>query len=158
MTKPYDSTADTQEHISTVKNFLKMYVSQLNTQVSTHDNSKLEDPEKKAFDEYTPKLKTCTFMSDEYKRYLKELKPALDHHYASNRHHPEHFENGIHGMTLIDLTEHFIDCLASSKRHDDGDIFSSIDMLSTRFGYSDVIVSIFKNTAREIFGEEPPKE
>ena len=31
-----------------------------------------------------------TYGSDEYKACLTEMKPALDHHYAANRHHPEH--------------------------------------------------------------------
>ena len=67
----------------------------LNT--SKADNSKLESPEKELFDEYTPKLKDCTYGSDEYKEFLKGLKVALDHHYANNSHHPEHYENGVNG-------------------------------------------------------------
>ncbi len=55
-----------------------------------HDRSKTESPEVECFDEYTPKLKGATYGSDEYKQWLAEMKPALDHHYAANRHHPEH--------------------------------------------------------------------
>ena len=61
------------------------------TRAELHDQSKLESPEVEAFTEYTPKLKDCTYGSDEYKGYLEAIKPALDHHYANNRHHPEHW-------------------------------------------------------------------
>lgn len=40
---------------------------------------------------------------DEYRACLREMKPALEHHYASNSHHPEHYSNGIQGMSLFDL-------------------------------------------------------
>jgi len=44
------------------------------------------------------------------------MKPALEHHYALYRHHPEHFQNGIDDMNLIDLVEMFADWKASSER------------------------------------------
>jgi hypothetical protein len=30
-------------------------------------------------------------MSDEYHEYMNQMRPALDHHYANNRHHPEYY-------------------------------------------------------------------
>jgi len=39
----------------------------------------------------TPKLAGSTYGSEEYKAFLGQMKPALDHHYAVNDHHPEHF-------------------------------------------------------------------
>ena len=113
-----------------------------------HDWDKIEDPvEKKLFDEYTPKLASCTYGSDEYKSFLDGLKPALDIHYANNRHHPEHFKNGMRDMNLIDMIELICDWKASSERHDDGDIFKSIEMNQNRFGYSDDVKDLLRNTA-----------
>mgnify|MGYP003311482372 CR=1 FL=1 len=50
------------------------------------------------FAEVTPKIASTTYGSEEYNGFLDKLKPALDHHYASNRHHPQHFVNGINDM------------------------------------------------------------
>jgi hypothetical protein len=65
-----------------------------------HDLSKTQDPELAVFNEYTPKLKDSTYGSDEYKGYLAAMGEGLRHHYAANRHHPEHFTDGVDGMTL----------------------------------------------------------
>src|SRR5699024_11996774 len=70
-----------------------------------HDKSKLESPELEIFTEYTPKLKSLTYGSDEYKASLEGLGEALKHHYANNSHHAEYYENGIDGMDLFDLVE-----------------------------------------------------
>jgi hypothetical protein len=68
-----------------------------------------------------------------------------------NRHHPEHFENGIRGMNLIDLIEMFCDWYAATQRHNDGDIIMSIEINQKRFEYSDDIKAILKNTYNDIF-------
>ena len=142
-----DQRPKTLEHIAEVGKILEIIANELHYRSLLHDQSKLESPEKEIFDEYTPKLRDTTYGSDEYKQYLTEMKVALDHHYASNRHHPEHFENGIKGMNLVDLVEMFCDWLAATKRHADGDIHKSIELNQTRFEYSDDIKSILQNTA-----------
>ena len=80
---------DTFRHIERVRNLLNACVIDLIKRGEQHDQTKLESPEVEAFTEYTPKLATCTYGSEEYKGYLAAIKPALDHHYANNRHHPE---------------------------------------------------------------------
>lgn len=143
----YDSTADTLKHIKRVNQLLIEAAMELQRRAIIHDNSKLNTPEKELFDEFTPKLAGCTYGSDEYKEFLKGLKVALDHHYANNSHHPEHFENGMNGFDLFDLIEMFFDWKAATERHNDGNIYKSIDINQKRFGYPDMIANIFKNTA-----------
>lgn len=87
----YDSRPDTYEHIHTVQRMMSRAISNLSDRALYHDRSKLDSPEKELFDEYTPKLKGSTYGSDEYKGFLAGMKPALDHHYAHNAHHPEHY-------------------------------------------------------------------
>src|SRR5690554_5601693 len=99
----YDSKADMLTHIKRVAELLTEAASELMHRANNHDNSKLAPPEKEVFDEFTPKLKGCTYGSDEYKCYLKGLKFALEHHYACNSHHPEYYENGVNGFDLFDL-------------------------------------------------------
>lgn len=96
----------------------------------------------------TPKLAASTYGSDEYKQMLSQMQPALQHHYAHNRHHPEFYANGIDGMNLIDLLEMFVDWYAATRRHNDGDIYKSIEINRERFGMSDQLVQILKNSVK----------
>lgn len=137
---------DTTEHINKVKEFMKRLIVEMLKRANNHDKSKLELPEIEIFTEYTQKLKHSTYGSDEYKEFLKGMGAALKHHYENNRHHPEHFENGIKGMTLVDLVEMLCDWKAATLRHDDGDIRKSIEINQKRFGYSDELKSIMLNT------------
>lgn len=143
----YDSQIDTFEHIVKVRNYIAKVVDELSTRSLKHDDDKIDNPTEKAlFDEYTPKLKECTYGSEEYKKFLAGLKEGLDIHYSNNRHHPEHFENGISGMNLIDLIEMICDWKAASERHNDGDVYKSIEINQKRFGYSDELKYILRNT------------
>jgi len=146
----YDSKADTLQHIKRVNELLLTAVSELLIRAGKHDSSKLESPEKELFDEYTPKLKNCTYGSEEYKEFLKGSKVALDHHYENNSHHPEHYENGVNGFDLFDLVEMAMDWCAAVERHDDGDIFKSLEINTERFQLSNQIVCILHNTFKRM--------
>lgn len=143
----YDSEVDTLKHIKRVNELLVNTSIELLKRAQVHDNSKLGRNEKPLFDIYTPKLKGCTYGSDEYKQYLKDLKVALDHHYKENSHHPEHYENGVNGMDLFDLIEMFFDWKAATERHADGNIMKSIEINKGRFELSEQLCDILRNTA-----------
>lgn len=143
-----DCIRDTKEHIAQVREFMLLFAKELMERALLHDQSKLKSPELEIFTEYTPKLKYSTYGSDEYKNFLKEMQVALDHHYANNSHHPEHYENGIRGMDLVDVVEMFCDWKAATMRHNDGDIMKSIEINKKRFNYSDDLEQIFKNTVK----------
>jgi hypothetical protein len=136
----------TRKHIETVQRLVDELVCCLVDKVRLHDQSKLSPPELETFEIYTKKLKGLTYGSKEYRQCLREMKPALDHHYKYNRHHPEHFATGIHGMDLLDIIEMFCDWYAATKRHADGDIRKSIELNKKRFGYGDTLENVFKNT------------
>ena len=176
-----DQRPKTLEHIVEVRRQINLVIEELIKRAQTHDASKLESPEREIFDEYTPKLKGTTYGSDEYKGYLTQMKVALDHHYAKNRHHPEHFiqyvcngcfeeykeepnvcnicgysqfqgESDVSQMNLIDLIEMFCDWYAATKRHIDGDISKSIDINKKRFRISDQLTQILRNTVELLEG------
>ena len=150
---PYDSRPDTQKHIDEVCKLIEHFIQELKTRGEEHDQAKMESPELEVFDEFTPKLEDAEYGSDEYNQFLEDMQVGLDHHYETYRHHPEHFEgDGIEGMNLIDLTEMFLDWLAATKRHADGDILESIEKNIDRFNLSPQIIQILKNTA-EHFAE-----
>lgn len=141
-----DSRIDTHQHIQTVRHYLTEVIRDLLDRAMCHDQSKLHAPEVELFDEYTEKLAKVTYGSDEYNGYLAKMKPALDHHYANNRHHPEHYVNGVKDMTLIDLVEMLVDWKAASLRHNDGNVLKSVSHNQGRFGFSDELKQILLNT------------
>ena len=144
----YDSRPDTWEHIHQVQAALDDIIDDLNWRGHNHDRSKLRSPEREAFDEYTPKLRTTTYGSEEYEGYRKALGEALDHHYENNDHHPEHFPNGIEDMNLLQITEMLADWYAATQRHDDGDLAKSIYINAERFGYDESFARMLFNTAQ----------
>ena len=139
---------DTFRHIERVRNLLGDCCADLLIRARNHDQSKLESPEVELFTEYTPKLANCTYGSPEYEDFRKAMGPALDHHYANNSHHPEHWKDGINDMSLLDLVEMFCDWKAASERHNDGNIKKSIEHNADRFQMSPQLVKIFENTAK----------
>ncbi len=147
----YDSRADTLAHIDRVQTLIQTAINNLAVRAVKHDLSKLEEPEKSTFDECTLKLKAMAYGSDEYKAALAELKPALDHHYAANSHHPEHYENGVAGMSLFDVLEMLIDWKAATERlKGGGDIRRSLEINRDRFKLSPQLEAILANTIREL--------
>ena len=152
----YDSTRDTLAHIARVQYHARNFRGALGDQVEKHDDSKLFDPEKAAFDIATPKLRGLTYGSPEYKAATAELGDALKHHYAHNRHHPEHHADGIRGMDLVDLVEMLCDWKAASERHDDGDIRKSLRINATRYGLDDDLVAVLGNTIDRLWPAEKP--
>jgi hypothetical protein len=147
---PYDSRDDTKDHIEEVRRRVYEVTNNLNQRASDHDRSKLVDPERSVFDEYTPKLKDSTYGSDEYKAFLEGMGEGLRHHYEVNDHHPEHFVEGVHGMNLVQLIEMLCDWKAATMRHDDGDLAKSIEINADRFGYGEEIKGLLARTARDL--------
>lgn len=114
-----------------------------------HDESKLHEPEKERFDYVGTHqhLSKHTYGSDEYKKSLEYLGPALDHHYQENDHHPQHFPNGISGMNLMQLVEMWLDWLAACKRNKNGNIYQSLEVNKDRFKISDQLYNVLLNQA-----------
>lgn len=139
---------ETIKHIEKVRQYLRIMTDRLTTRGVMHDKTKLESPEVELFTEYTPRLAETQYGSDEYKECLAGLKPALDHHYANSRHHPEHFSKGINDMNLVDIVEMLCDWKAASERQQDGNLLKSIEQNAQRFGYDDQLKQIFINTAK----------
>jgi uncharacterized protein DUF5662 len=161
----FDSRPETQAHIDRVRELLDAAIGDLGYRKAMHDRSKLVEPELSAFDIATPKLAGLEYGSKEYKQSLHDLGPALQHHFEHNDHHPEHYENGCAGMSLMALIEMLCDWRAASERvkqrTDDPEKVKTFEAglayNQQRFGYSDELAGILLNTARELgFLEEKP--
>lgn len=148
----YDSHDDTITHIERVQELLvEGPIRQLRERAQAHDASKLVEPEKPMFDEFTPRLSELTHGTPEYMAALKAMGPALQHHYEANDHHPEHHDLGVYGMDLLQLIEMLADWKAAGERHaDGGDLERSILRNAERFGYDGRMADLLFRTARHL--------
>ena len=140
---------ETLKHVRRVGELIAAAIYALSCRAFAHDKSKFDPEEFDSFVEATPTLKGSTFGSDEYKAALDKIRPAIDHHSANNRHHPEYHDNGVTDMTLIDLVEMVCDWKAASERHDNANFSKSIKHCVERFGIDPQLASIIENTSRK---------
>jgi hypothetical protein len=146
----YDSTPDTLAHIATVQARLQTIIHELTIRAAHHDASKLREPEKSGYDRLTLALKNVAYGTERYRVALAEAAPTIAHHYQHNRHHPEHFPDGITHMTLIDLIEMLCDWKAASARTQQGSIAPSLAHNQQRFGIDDQLAAILANTVQAL--------
>ena len=145
--------AETYKHIKKVQKNINIFVRDLISRGENHDTTKLEEPELTIFAENTAKMGVTEYGTPEYTKLLEEVKPAIVHHYSKNRHHPEHWPDGVNDMTLVDLLEMLADWKAATERNKDGNIRKSIEINAARYKMSPQLRQIFENTVREYFKE-----
>ena len=142
-----ENTDGILQHKRLVASYIQQVINDLIKRAVEHDYSKFSPEEFDAFEEATPNLKNLVYGSEEYRASLRKIKPAIQHHYQVNRHHPEYFgEAGINGMTLIDLLEMVCDWIAATQRVKDGDIDKGLVINKERFHIDDQLFQIIKNT------------
>jgi hypothetical protein len=141
---PYDSRADTLQHILDVRACLDAFVTEMLRRGRAHDASKFDPLEKPAFDEAIPLLRGVPYGSPEYVAVVDRLAPAFAHHYRRNSHHPEHYPDGIAGMDLFDVVEMVCDWMAAAKRNPQDGV--KLDYNVELFSIGDQLASILANT------------
>lgn len=146
----YDSTADTLDHIDRVQHCLAEVSLNLRERAHTHDQSKLTDPEKPLLDRLGTQTNLPPYGSQAERARFDALAEFRKYHYAGNDHHPEHTERGMSGMNLLSLIEMLCDWRAAGARHVGGDIWQSLEFNRKRFGISDELFAILKNTVKEL--------
>jgi hypothetical protein len=145
-----DYIDDTIAHIDLVAASMLDIARKICVRGDQHDRSKFSAVEADIYEHVVPKLKTLAYGSDAYKETVKELGPALAHHYQNNSHHPEHYPDGINDMDLLDLIEMVCDWMAAVKRTKNGDINKSLVINKKRFGVDDQLYKIIDNTVRRM--------
>lgn len=144
------SEQDTRDHIDKVRGNLNDVLHNLTRRAILHDKSKLEEPELSGYEGLSAALQGLTYGSPEYRAAFAPFKEIIQHHYASNTHHPEHWANGIADMSLLDIIEMLADWKAASERGN-GDFKHSLEVSIARFHFDDDrIGEILTNTAREL--------
>lgn len=141
----YDSTPDTILHRENIAYVWEIFKLIMDSKIKKHDLSKLESPEKECYDKYIPLLRTAKYGTPKYNQFRKEMQEeGLDHHYACNRHHPEHFPNGIMDMDFFDFIEHVVDCYAASMVSDTSFV-DGLHLNKDKYNYPDVVVQMLEN-------------
>lgn len=155
---PSDYVKDLVDHKRRVAGYMQAVANELFRRAAVHDNSKFDPEEFEAYERAFPELQKYAYGSEEFKAALQTIEPAIQHHYSVNDHHPEYFENGISDMDLIQVVEMVCDWLAASERSKT-DFARGLEINKSRFGISDQLFEIIKNTVRqyapEKFGPDP---
>ena len=147
-----DSAQDTQEHISKVQARLQKVCSRLTIRSAHHDESKLWEPEKSILDAKAHALAELRYGTPEYAAAMDsvDMQPFLAHHYAHNSHHPQHYSDGIAGMSLLDIIEMLCDWAAAGERTKEGSIAASLEHNKERFKIDDQLYAVLAYTVREV--------
>ncbi len=149
--KQLHADTETLKHISCVRDNIWILVLELLERAKNHDKSKLESPEREIFGAHTEELSKVEYGTEAYKQLLEKVKPAIEHHYAVNTHHPEHFKNGVNDFDIVDLMEMLCDWVAATKRNKNGNIHRSIEVNTEKYNLPPMLVSILNNTVRKYF-------
>jgi len=136
-------------HNKAVRAILETVTTQLYFRGLVHDRDKLIQPQKTGWDAKTPRPK-IQYGTREYYDHLLELDKIVQRHYENASHHPEHFPQGIAGMSLLDLIEMLADWSDINKHHGDGNLMESIRIGVLRFKIDPQLAKILENTAVEL--------
>lgn len=137
---------ETLRHKVWVARYMFGFAFRLMWRAVIHDTSKFSCAEAPTFARATPRRKYLTYGSPEYMENLERLDSALEHHYRHNSHHPEHYNEGVQGMDLLDVVEMLCDWRAAAKMHPDSEIEKSIDINRERFNLSADLLQVLQNT------------
>lgn len=146
-TSDSSTSSYTLEHINQVKSKMEFFASVLATRGTSHDSSKLIEPEYSgwlAMDQEPRYL----YGSEKYYDKINRYKEVLEHHYSLNSHHPEHFENPSTQMDLVDLIEMLCDWFSYSNNISWLEGYNTINFQCARFGLNDTIRYLLLNTFR----------
>jgi hypothetical protein len=157
----YDSTPDTLRHSLRVAELMGELIKELLDRSVRHDLSKTREPERAVYDAVVPHLRATTYGSAEHRALVDAMGEGLQHHYAHNRHHPEHFADGIDGMTLVDVLEMLADWKAATERTTShGELADSLTINRERYGISPQLMNILTNTAHHFgwLAAEPDRD
>lgn len=148
--------ADTVDHIRKVRKNLEAVIERLIDRGQAHDASKLAEPELSGYAALQANLAEIAYPSPEYSAALEAARPVIDHHYAANDHHPDHYPGGIGDMSLLAILEMLADWKAAGERMKGGSIARSLrHNLETRWTVDPQLARAIWRTALELGWVDP---
>lgn len=141
------------DHKALVFFYLGRFCSSLMCRALIHDLSKFLPDEASGFSKTARIYRRIPYGGSLYKESLNRVGKSLQKHYSRCRHHPQHYEEGITGMDLLDLVEMFYDWAAASKKQVNGSLSASIEKNKERFSIEEGLVRILMNERDRVRGE-----
>lgn len=144
--------SETMEHKTRVSIMLTRISKDLVRRGKIHDNSKFKSPEREIYNMNHEKLQQVKFGTDEYDKLMNgEMAVAIDHHYKENDHHPEHFEDGVVNMNLVQILEMLADinAVADAKGTD---VIKTLPEFMRKKNIPENFYTIFRNTLEYMKG------
>jgi hypothetical protein len=137
-------------HKFTVLKIINPIIQDLIKRSEEHDNSKLTEDEFPDIIASSEELKKFPYGSPEYDEVRKKWQSGFEKHSKKNRHHIDHFENGIEGMTLVDLIELLADWKSATLRSPHPtNIWNAIRIGAEKYNIPPALIKILENTAKE---------
>lgn len=133
-----------------IRRLMTKVIDELTYRMESHDLSKLT-PEEKPFFEIASQEGNKINDPKERAALIEKIKPGLLHHYRHNSHHPEHYEDLVKGMNLLDLIEMLCDWLAVNYKYQDSHPIDHIEHAQRKLGFSDEVKRVLVNTLMDIF-------
>jgi hypothetical protein len=145
------NTENILQHKRLVASYMEQVARDLFRRAIERDLSKFGPEEFDAYEEALPRFEKAVYGTPEYIAVCKSIKPAIEHHITTNRHHPEYFGNtGINGMNLVDLVEMVCDWIAASQRGGGNDLMNGLEINKERFHIDDQLFEIIMNTVKQL--------
>lgn len=138
------------QHKKTVKERLLFLADELYKRAYYHDDSKLQMPELQWLIDMD-KEPRYAYGTPEYFDKMKRWDKFFKSHYKGNRHHPDHFPNGVNDMNLADLCEYIVDIISYYKELHANVALDTVNKQQQRFGFDEQLTQILKNTLIEYF-------
>jgi len=138
-----------------VQKCLNSFASDLIERGRVHDISKFSEPELSGFAENVDNVSTIVYESEEYKKKWNEMRTVIDIHHINNRHHPEHWDNGVEEMTLLDILEMISDWNAATVRYKNGDLLKSVEINCEKYKVDGQLKRIILNTINDHMNNSP---
>lgn len=145
-----DTVQSVIRHKEAVRKRLNWLAENLKHRAEIHDNSKLQVPEILWLIQMDREPK-YTYGTPEYFEKMNRWQKFFDHHYKENRHHPNHFPNGISDFTLADLCEFVIDITSYYDQLHPENAIQTVEAQANRFELDPQLVQILKNTLLEYY-------
>jgi hypothetical protein len=137
-------------HIVRVQARMRECIDNLQRRAFHHDASKVDEPELSGFAALQLRKEEMDYGEATYSAGLEEAKSVIGLHYAANDHHPEHYPDGVAGMSLLSTLEMLCDWRAASSETRNGSIEKSLRVNVERFGIEPQLAALLWNTAREL--------
>jgi len=136
-------------HKFVVLKFMNNIIQDLMWRAEQHDMSKFDEQEFKTLVALIADIQKHPYGTPEHEEMRKKYAAEFAIHHSKNRHHPEHFKNGVEEMNLMDLLEMLCDWKAASMRQESGgNIENSLKIGAEKYNIPPVLLKILENTAK----------